>query len=1563
MMCVRSVVISTILLLGMMVGMDVARGQELLAPAKGGVAGPSTRWVSEPAREWSVAGEKPGDTPNGFVAESGEWVVASNATSPSRGLVISMSKRDAKEPFNVLLTADGVYRNVDVSVRLEPMSGQEDQGGGIVVRARDRANYYVVRWNPLEGDVGFYKVINGQREQISGGVAKPAGKWPKLRVVAEGSRFWAWLDDELVIDAMDETLAGSGRVGLWSKADAATEFDGFRAAKFAPPDTRADQAKVLFVGFHDRAVDAMAEASAEVDLPVRLTTIGDSDTPGNAQEQFANLDFAKYDVVYVLHILETESHALVGKFREAKKANPKLRIVMLDARPAADQELLDAGLMEIDPQVVAYWQGHSPENLKRLLGYTKVKFLGEKGEVRPPLAALKQGFYHPEAGRTFGTWAEFDAWQKTRAFYKSDQQTAALIVQQDYILLDNHAVYDAVVKELEGRGIRVMAIFGPSGGLQELLRECRPNIMMLQHHSGPEDLGEGGKKPFLEELGIPYLFCSGMVGSLNVEDWQSDVRGVKRGRWYGEMARHELFGIIEPFLVGMRGSTAYGFSLDAPVPERVTRFADRVEGWLKLQRTPPSEKKLAVVYFHHTLGKQDVGRPAQEMSRYLDPIASLVNFLGELKKAGYSVEKPPATSEELIALMQKSGRNVANWAPGDLDQLVKEGDPVLIPLEQYLGWYNTKLSAANRAFVEKSHGPPPGSLMTIEREGKKYIVLPVIRMGNVVLAPQPDRGNVQDQALIHSRTTPPPHNYLAFYWWLQEEFKADAVVHFGTHGTEMYLPGKEIFLSGEDFPDIILGKMPNFDVWTVTNVGEGLISKRRSYAVIVDHLTPPILPTARDAEAKKLVDLIDRLQKTPAGPVHEEILGELNGAVKRSAIAAEAGVVIGDSGGVTDEQLGTLSAHLAHLDAQTYEQGMHVLGKAPAPERAVAFVTQIVARNTGLLKKIGGADEKEAEGRGRVFFSGLLVEHLPEGEAAKKAGIGADVDLKAEAALGRKAFEGLNGAGAEIGNLLVGLSGHFVPTGPGGDPISRPDSLPTGRNLYGLSPAEIPSKQAYALAEKLTNEFLADFQKKNGRMPVQLALTMTGMETFRDMGVMEGQILALLGVRPVWNPGGVVVDLQLIPRAELGRARVDVVMSVNAIYLKNFPQCVRLLQEAVRLASNADEPDNAVRQGSAAVRTFLLSKGSTAARAEELSTARAFGGAPGDNTARLIFLLPRSGTWQGQGDLLALWRDTRTNVYTDENWGENMRDLHDKVYSRTEAILSNWSDNILGPLTNHHWTEETGGLALSVDALSGKKIPVTVFDLRRQGAPAAMSLEETLALEMRALALNKDWIQGQMEHGYVGATQFMQVTDNAFRWNAVRTHAIWNGAFDELTNVYVRDSLGLGMKGFFEQKNPYALQQLTATLLEAARKGYWTTDEKTVRELATVYAESVAKHGTDGGPYTGGNLGLRQFVNAALGRAADGNLKQAYLAKMEASETGSASAGALASAGSVVSGQRMVEAATRPSEGAASQPAMEKAMEKALEKPGDERWVYYLAGAAVVVVLAVGFKLKVGLPR
>ncbi|HOJ72388.1 MAG TPA: cobaltochelatase subunit CobN [Phycisphaerae bacterium] len=1324
-----------------------------------------------------------------------------------------------------------------------------------------------------------------------------------------------------------------------------------RAPDAQPATQAAAPARILFLGLWDRAFEQMSRASAETGVSVRIKGIVHAETPGAIAAEMGELRFEQYDLVYVLQIDQMQAHALVDVLRRAKAAKPDLRVVQLDRR-GSQQELIDEGLLEIDPQVRAYWRGFGMENLKRLLTYSRVKYLGEPGEIAEPVPAAAAGLYHPDAVSLFASWPDYAAWYAKRPGYRADRPLVAVFIQQDYIIYGNSQVYEALIRELEKRGINVAPMFGAMADLQRLVRECRPSLLLLQHHSGPEDAPGPDGTPFLEELGAPYLYSAGMMSGITVKEWRDDVRGIKMGG-YGQLARHEFYGIIEPFLIGARGSSAYGFALDEPIPERVERLADRVQGWLRLQSTSVQDKKVAIIYFHKYLGKADIARPAPEMSHYFDPHASLLELLRAMSKAGYRVGPLPESTEALLELLKKSGRNIPSWAPGELHDLLANGDPILLSEADYVRWYTQKLSTTARAIVEKSHGPPPGEFMVTERGPTRYIVLPCIRLGNVVIGPQPDRGSIQDRDLVHSRTVPPPHNYLAFYFWLQEQFGAHALVHFGTHGSDFYLPGKEIFLSGDCFPDVIVGDMPNFYVWTIQNIGEAVIAKRRSYSVIVDHGVPPILAASRDAQADDLLELIDRFQAATAPAMKESIRRQLADGLRESPFLPEVRISLKPDELPTEAQVETISHYLRHVTTNNEIEGMHVLGVPPAPERALPFVVHIVARNTDLLKKLAqAAGDGDVQARAHQLLTELLINKASPADAAAAAGVSEAFvvqDLEEEILLARHAWDSLERTGDEITNLLAGLEGKYVPPGPGGDPIQRPDALPTGRNLYSLSPHEIPTRPAWDLACRMTDEFLAKFHAEHGRYPERLAFTMTGMETFRNMGVMEAQILYLLGIRPEWSPGKLLSGLRVIPRHQLGRPRVDVIMSVNGIYLKDFAPCVRVLDEAVRMAVACDEPDNPIRRHSRNIEAELRASGVNEDRASLLSQTRILGSEAGGAGARLVWFLPRSGTWQDRTEVLELWRAMRTHAYAGELWGEKLPELHDKVYAGTEGVITNWSDNLLGPLTNHHYPEETGGLAMSIQALTGKRPDISVFDLRQRDRATAIGLEDVLSLELRATAFNRDWIVGQMKHGYAGATQFMQLADNSFQWEAVREGAIWPGAWDRMVDVYVRDSLKLNIREFFDRHNPFAFQELTATLLETARKGYWVADSETVRELAIAHADSVARFGHGAGPYAGGNQKLHTMLATTLSRPGDEQLRKSYLEKVDLAEKARADIEAEDSpVAQHIAGQKM--------ESTVDAPILDS-------RPTVRKWSLYLAAGAVMLgLILVGYRFRVGGP-
>ncbi|RYD48962.1 MAG: cobaltochelatase subunit CobN, partial [Verrucomicrobiaceae bacterium] len=460
---------------------------------------------------------------------------------------------------------------------------------------------------------------------------------------------------------------------------------------------------------------------------------------------------------------------------------------------------------------------------------------------------------------------------------------------------------------------------------------------------------------------------------------------------------------------------------------------------------------------------------------------------------------------------------------------------------------------------------------------------------------------------------------------------------------------------------------------------------------------------------------------------------------------------------------------------------------------------------------------------------------------------------------------------------------------------------------------------------------------------------LNGMETMRDFGGMEAQILYLLGVRPVWNRSNLVIDVELIPAEELKRPRVDVFIAMGGQYKENFPSRVALMDKAVRLAASAPESANPVRDGVTAVESRLLQRGFSSARASQFAAARIFGSKPGNMTGtNILYLVPRSGVWDNDDEIASVYMDNMSFVYTGEIWGEKIDGLYEEAIQGTDTVLRVWASNMTSQLSNHHAYEYLGGLSMAVKKVTGKSPAALISDVRDPSGARVRDFEEVLAANLQSELLNKNWVEGMMRHDYAGAGHVAELVKNTFGWSVTRPESVSQQTWEDIYEVYVRDRYDLGMDEWFERVSPHALQELTATLLEAARKEIWHASKEQIAELSRLYAESVRKHGDSGGLVSGGNTRLTEYTSTALkgtGQEADARLTEAMQKTIEQSNK------AATVAGDKVAGQKL-----EPSEQA------EPKQETVQAAPPEQPWFSWQYAAVLIgcVLILAGFVRKSG---
>ncbi|WP_395738587.1 cobaltochelatase subunit CobN [Prosthecobacter sp.] len=1282
-----------------------------------------------------------------------------------------------------------------------------------------------------------------------------------------------------------------------------------------------------FIGLWDRSMPQVEAACRENGIKASFFR-GQSFNETQKREQAAT-----HRLIFVLNLEADQAPALTQRLKEARVLNPEQRVIPLDTR-GSQMDLDKAGLLLKDEAVPAYWRPNGTLNVRRLIRYCMVKHCGVQGEIEPPVLIPDSGYYDPAREESFAEIGEFIAFKREKKRWVEGASVAVLLLQQSFWITHDLKVIDAQIAALEKNGLNVVPVFGDrEENVTKLTRAAAPTILIEDRHGAMWQ-----STALLKELNAPYLRPISMLATTN-EEWLKDPRGLSARDVGMFMALQESWGTLEPVVVGGLKENIQGFRLHEPIPDRIEAFAARAARWASLRRKSNAEKKIALIYYNKGLGQDDLMR-GSPTGGFLDAPESFMRFLPQLEKAGFSVKGTPKDSAALIAAMKRGGRNIGPWTQGDLEKLVDESQPVLVPLQQYEQWFNTKLSEAARKTMVEKFGPPPGRIMVVRRNGEPHIVLPKIEMGNLVLMPQPERGEKQDENLLHNRDTPPPHNYLAFYWWLEEQYHADAIVHWGTHGTLELMPGKEAGLSKDCWSDVCVGRLPVVNLWITDNLGEATLSRRRSYAALVDHMPPPAMAAGIDGEFKNLHEDIHKYRTLEDGLLKEEYRKRITQQARAASLHGAAG---GSDAAMDDAAVTKLDEHLHNLLESRTPLRLHVLGEGPHEDEMVPYLAQILGEP--LLEHLSAARGlQRAALEHKTQDRGAAAEFLRAAlDGTPPANVRMTPELEKDVQFAREMRARLLDAGKEHAGLITALSGHYIEPGPGPDPIRNPASAPGGRNLYSLNPEEIPTRPAWETARKLVDELLRT------RKPKKIAMDLNGMETMRDFGVMEGQILALLGVRPIWNQNNLVIDVELIPTEELGRPRVEVFIAMGGQYKENFPTRVALLDKAVRMAAAAPEAANPVRDAVAATHERLLKRGYSAARADQYAAARIFGTKPGNMSGtNILYLIPRSGVWDKDEEVTSVYTDSMSFVYTQDTWGEKVDGLYEEALQDTDTVLRVWASNMTSQLSNHHAYEYLGGLSMAVKKVTGKSPAAVISDVRDPSGARVRDFQEVLAANLKSELLNRRWLEGMKSHDYAGAGHITELVKNTFGWSVTRRESITQETWNEVYDVIVKDKHQLGLKEWFERVSPHAIQEISATLLEAARKELWQATPEQVQALSQIYAQSVKAHGDSGGLVSGGNTRLAEFVTAKLN--APGDQENAALAREMRAKL-QQSAEPPASAAEKVSGPQIGEAREKT-----AQPQPPPQPEGPVLQPAWNSFAWLIGGAAVLLILAGFFK-------
>jgi len=1145
------------------------------------------------------------------------------------------------------------------------------------------------------------------------------------------------------------------------------------------------------------------------------------------------------------------------------------------------------------PEMVAYWEYSGPENVKRLIAYLLQELAGMANiTVEPPIEMPLEGIYHPDApgSKVFETLESYLKWYKTSGHLKHAPRVGLLAYNT--LKANDNMVENAIIGQLEKQGLNVVCTIGyPADEMFQryLLKDGKPqvDIIISLMFSHPKEKSV----KLLTNANIPVIRAISLYNK--IEEWEENPQGVEAFQLASQIFLPELSGLIEPIVVGGKRiffdeKTGVKVTERVPVNERIEKLVKRTKSWLMLKNLSNNKKKIAVLYYNHHTGKQNLG------ASYLDLFASLQVLLESLNGAGYFLGKDISLTKEILQdMIIMQGRNISTKAPGELEKLVKGGKIVLVPVERYKEWYSDLPQDFRKSVEEKWGSVDKTTLMTWEdkEKKKKYIVIPGLTYGNLFLGPQPFRGWLEEaEHIYHDITLPPHHQYLAFYLWLKHELKVDAVIHFGKHGTLEWTPGNQVGLSENCAPDVLMQDIPDIYPYLMDDVGEGLQAKRRGYGVIIDHMIPAIKMSGLYKEYAKINELIPLYEQsknqTPA--VAEKYKEEILKLVAELGIAKDIGVELNKEH--FDALLDALHDYLAEIRGQSMPYGLHILGVSLKGEGLISMVTAMLGVETDIpsiqeiiyrslkmdwkkMKKHPGKHIKEAEKIDavcEVLLTKVILEKMPPEKAFSQA-LGKNYTsastkekgwLKEIIKRGIDYAEKLGQCNQEIKSILNGLNTGYILPGPGNDPIRAPDALPTGRNFYGFNPEKIPTKAAWKVGKKLADDLIEGYLKKNGRYPHKTALVLWATETLRHHGVMESKALYLMGARPVWDGRGRIKGVELIPESELKRPRIDILVSASGLYRDVFSIQIGLIDDAVQLVIRAEKEkyENFVRLHTLDAEQVFKEKGYSEKEAAEFARFRIFGAPNQGYGTGLNEAIPASGTWEKDDKLSDLYINRMNYAYSRNVWGKKSKDAFKQALKGTDMVVHSRSTNLFGVLDNDDFYQYMGGLAMAVRNVSGKSPELYVSDAKDPSSPKMVNFAKFMGLETRARYFNPKWITGMKEHGYSGAREMAKFVEYLWGWQVTTPKEVSKEMWEQAYQVYVEDKYGMKLKEFFEKHSPHALQSITARIMEVERKGYQKLDEKLLQKIAVDYVASVVTQGMACCEHTCNNIALNQFA-------------------------------------------------------------------------------------------------------
>ena len=1155
-----------------------------------------------------------------------------------------------------------------------------------------------------------------------------------------------------------------------------------------------------------------------------------------------------------------------------------------------DQELVTACNVppaELDT-VFSYLIRGGVANFQNLFLFLSDSYLGSDYGHEAPAEVPWEGVYH------HGEAEGMDAGDFIQRRFQPGRPNIAVLFYRAHWMSGNLSTIDALVRRLEELGTNVLPVYSfslkhnPEGDGQanrtfsEIL--CDPNgdarvhcivntmgMSMTDLNQDGATFAAGPQVGYLDRLNVPII--QGIFSTGNETDWEESSLGLGPIDTAMSVALPEFDGRIITVPISFKEEVASdgngrNSKMDARLQRNLPRH-DRIDflarlsvKWAALRLKPNSEKRIAIILSNYPTKDARIGNAVG-----LDTPASVVNVLNAMKGAGYHVTDIPADGDELV-------HRIIERCSNDTDTLTEEQLRLAVghvSATQYKEWFGAMPQKVRDELTE-AWGEPPGQ---VYRTGDS-LAIAGIDLGNVFVGLQPPRGFGDNPiSIYHSPDLAPTHHYIAYYRWVRDVFKADAMVHVGKHGTLEWLPGKGIGLSAACYPEVALEDVPLFYPFIINNPGEGAQAKRRAHATIVDHLIPPMTTADSYGDIARLEQLMDEhYQCQTLDPAKLPVLeGQIWDMVRQADLDRDLGV------DALPEDFGEFILHidgyLCELKDAQIKDGLHTLGEVPQDDQMIGLLSALTRLDTGgipslrrSLAEAMGLDytslldepalpapepvpEPLANGDGTpVRTQGDLLERLEELSRSaytmldaggfKNQGVAATVvkllgtdDAQTSRVLNYVAdtlHPALLRTTDEISNLLRGLDGQFVPAGPSGAPTrGMANILPTGRNFYSVDPKTIPSPTAWDMGVGLADALLQVYLEEEGGYPEMVGLVIWGTSAMRTHGDDIAQVFSLLGVKPVWQQESRrVTGLEVIPLADLGRPRLDVTVRISGFFRDAFPNLIELIDEAVQLVASLDESpdDNMILKHLQEDQAEDEALGSSPEDSESNpSLYRIFGSKPGTYGAGILAAIDER-NWENVQDLAEVYTAWGGYAYTRQDFGVHARDQFRRRFSQIVIAAKNQDNREHDIFDSDDYMQYHGGMIATVRALTGKNPQQFFGDSSDPTRARVRKLEDEARRVFRTRVVNPKWIDSMKRHGYKGAFELSATVDYMFGYDAT-AQVIEDWMYENVTESYVLDP---AMQEFFQQSNPWALRDIVERLLEAIERGMWENPPPDMKE-------------------------------------------------------------------------------------------------------------------------------------